>query len=172
MKRFHVLRDLIKKNNYKTFVEVGVAEGITSKFLLDNILDLRVFCIDPYEVYPGYRGSHHGSAKKLFKKYEWAKENVFNHERCKFYKTYSGEAVKLFKIESIDIVFIDGNHFYEWVKKDIDWWYPIVRKGGILSGHDYVSRNKWGVVKAVNAFVKKNKLELNLEDDRVWWFYK
>jgi len=32
---------------------------------------------------------------------------------------------------------IDADHTYEAVKKDIELWKPLIRKGGILSGHDY-----------------------------------
>lgn len=38
---------------------------------------------------------------------------------------------------SVDFVFIDADHSYEGVKKDILAWLPKVKKGGVLSGHDY-----------------------------------
>lgn len=38
---------------------------------------------------------------------------------------------------SLDFVFIDADHTYEGVKKDLIAWYPKVKKGGIFSGHDY-----------------------------------
>ena len=47
------------------------------------------------------------------------------------------EAVKDFKDNSIDFVYIDGNHTYDYVTQDITEWSKKVRKGGIVSGHDY-----------------------------------
>jgi len=174
MKRFHVLTKLIRENNFTSLVEVGVADGRTSKFILDNIKDpgFKIYCVDPYEVYEGYEGSHHGSPQDLQDAYEYANKNVFSKDRCKFYKLCSGEAVKFFDAGSIDLVFIDGNHYYEWVKEDIEYWYPIVREGGILSGHDYVKKYGWGVKRAVDEFVEKYGLELLKAKDNVWYINK
>ena len=71
----------------------------------------------------------------------------------------SDQAVHHFKDESLDFVFIDANHEYEEVKKDIELWYPKVKKGGIFAGHDY--SDTWqGVVKAVNEWSLKNNIEI------------
>jgi len=69
-----------------------------------------------------------------------------------FYQAHrmtTDEASLLFEDELLDAVFIDADHTYEAVKKDIENWMPKVRKGGILAGHDYIET--WpGVVQAVN----------------------
>jgi hypothetical protein len=39
--------------------------------------------------------------------------------------------------EPLDFVYIDGDHSYEGVLRDIHAWTPHVRKGGIIAGHDY-----------------------------------
>ena len=59
--------------------------------------------------------------------------------------------------DDVDFVYIDGNHSYEFVKKDIELYYPKVRNGGILGGHDF---NLYGVAKAVVEFIDKNNLKL------------
>lgn len=51
--------------------------------------------------------------------------------------------------QSVDMVFIDADHTYDAVVRDINAWLPKVRPGGILAGHDYWVRDP-GVVKAVN----------------------
>ena len=64
----------------------------------------------------------------------------------------SVEAAKKFEDESLDVVFIDLTHTYESVKEDIGLWLPKVKRGGILSGHDY--EDSWpGVVKAVDEML-------------------
>jgi hypothetical protein len=68
-------------------------------------------------------------------------------------KISSLDAVKKFRDESLDFVFIDASHEYEDVKKDIEAWLPKVKPGGILAGHDYHGdENDWfpGVKQAVN----------------------
>ena len=54
------------------------------------------------------------------------------------------DAVKTFEDGSLDFVFIDGNHAFEYVTEDIAEWSKKVRKGGIISGHDYF-RSRSGV---------------------------
>jgi hypothetical protein len=47
-------------------------------------------------------------------------------------------ASNMFQDESLDFVYIDANHAYDFVKQDIELWYPKVKKGGYLWGHDYI----------------------------------
>jgi hypothetical protein len=50
-------------------------------------------------------------------------------------------ASNMFQDESLDFVYIDANHAYDFVKQDIELWYPKVKKGGYLWGHDYIDLN-------------------------------
>jgi predicted O-methyltransferase YrrM len=50
---------------------------------------------------------------------------------------------------SLDWVFIDADHAYESVVKDLDAWLPKVRKGGIIAGHDFAEWPGFGVIRAV-----------------------
>ena len=50
----------------------------------------------------------------------------------------SKNAVKLFKDESLDFVYIDANHAYDFVKEDLEMWWPKIKKGGYICGHDYI----------------------------------
>ena len=60
----------------------------------------------------------------------------------------SQQAATRFPDGSIDLVFVDGDHSYEAVKRDLQAWLPKVTKGGILSGHDFTTR--MGVYRAVD----------------------
>lgn len=62
---------------------------------------------------------------------------------------------------SIDLLFIDGAHHYEQVKRDILNYWPKIKVGGVLLGHDY-SRQKLhrGVVKAANEIFGKKLIRL------------
>jgi hypothetical protein len=51
--------------------------------------------------------------------------------------------------EYLDFVYIDGDHKYEEVKRDIECWFPKVKKGGCIGGHDYGKKNYLGVRRAV-----------------------
>ena len=105
-----------------------------------------------------------GSNSKAFEKaYKRVKKTFQKNPNCKILRKTSLKAASRVPDE-LDLVFIDGAHSYENVKQDIALWLPKVRKGGILSGHDY-SLEHPGVLKAVDeAFDKKIKIGY----DRTW----
>lgn len=104
--------------------------------------------------------------------------------KCEVVKADSIEYSKLVPDESLDFVYIDADHRYETSKADIKAWFPKVRKGGIISGHDYikdyyVNNVIFGVWKAVDEFAEKNGYKVNLIDDLAsganfasWYFEK
>ena len=76
------------------------------------------------------------------------------------------DAVKDFADKSLDFVFIDGHHGYDYIKEDIREWSKKVRKGGIVSGHDYylTPAGNMGVMDAVDEYVKEHGYDLKLTD--------
>lgn len=52
-------------------------------------------------------------------------------------KSISWEAASLYDDDSIEFVFIDAGHDYDSILRDIIAWYPKVKKGGVISGHDW-----------------------------------
>jgi predicted O-methyltransferase YrrM len=78
---------------------------------------------------------------------------------------FSIEVAKGFKNKSLDFVFIDASHDYESVRDDIKAWLPKIKKGGVLSGHDYLEFP--GVRTAVDeAF--SNNLVLDYTFENCW----
>jgi len=59
----------------------------------------------------------------------------------------------------VNVIFIDGDHTYEGCKADIDNWYPQMAKKGVMLFHDADATSP-GVVRAVEEFAKKHKLEV------------
>jgi predicted O-methyltransferase YrrM len=85
-------------------------------------------------------------------------------------RTTSEEASSHFEDESLDFVYIDGDHTYNAVTLDLEKWYPKVKKGGLFYGHDYYWEKNFilprmDVKPAVDAFVAKNKLKLEVTQD-------
>ena len=56
--------------------------------------------------------------------------------------------------DSVDFLFIDGDHTYEGVKKDFDMYHPMVREGGIVAFHD-IRPGPLGLVGGVPDFWKE-----------------
>ncbi len=84
-------------------------------------------------------------------------------------KMKSVDASKLYDDNTLDFVFIDGGHEYEFVKEDIEHWYPKVRDGGVIAGDDWEYGKRWdnGVQIAVNEFFSKKPII-----DRETWIYR
>jgi hypothetical protein len=59
-------------------------------------------------------------------------------DRAIMLRASSDKAADMFGDSTLDFVYIDANHSYECVKKDLETWYPKVRSGGFICGHDYL----------------------------------
>lgn len=81
----------------------------------------------------------------------------------------SEEASKLFSDESIDFVFIDANHEYLHVLEDLRAWYPKVKTGEIIAGHDFWHPD---VRKAVHDFFKEKNKEIKPMSVNCWMVKK
>ena len=77
-------------------------------------------------------------------------------------RDFSAEAANSFEDGSIDWIYVDGDHSYEFVKQDLNLWWPKISTGGTICGDDYqdgkyqVESLDFGVVKAVDEFVDNN----------------
>lgn len=164
---------------FRVGAEIGVFDGHYSEVLCKNIPNLKFYAIDPWQVYNGYRD--HKIHKNMEKAYNLAQERLSKFN-CKMIREFSMEAVKDFKDNSLDFVYIDGNHEFKYVWEDIVEWTKKVRVGGIVAGHDYyhARSGNTGVIDAADKYTKDNgyKLELTdwddknkIEDDRQPSFY-
>ena len=159
--------------------EIGVADGRYSEILCQEIPNLqKLYLVDPYAHY----GNNWRSDDYQQKAYDKARERVYKYFAPEFLVATSLEVSRKIMDESLDFVFIDGAHDFDNVIIDIILWSKKVKKGGIVSGHDYYNFNSGGVIAAVNAYCEAHKIDLNLtlkdtsghKDDicPCWWFVK
>ena len=171
--RWHVLHNLIEDNGYTKIAEVGCQEGRTGWFLLENssssALDLT--CVDPYLVYDGYGYVEPFDMSEAETQARTYLSKFIEEGRCHFVKKFSVDAVDEYEDDYFDLVFIDANHTYEFVKEDIDAWYPKVGKGGILAGHDWCEGFP-GVQQAVEEYFTPLKKAISLSHNSVWYVKK
>ena len=178
--RFRVLHELITKNNFKIYVEIGLGKGMTVEYLLNNISDpeFKMYGVDPFTTYPELRKNNAASARfisTMHRNEGLVAGVVGDDKRFTLIKKMSDDAALDFEHESIDIVFIDGNHSYDYVLRDMENWTPLVRKGGVVAGHDYTTdptSRYYSVQEAVNKFVGEHDYELIIAPNNVWYFYK
>lgn len=163
MKNRIELADFFRDCGFTVGAEIGVWDGRYSEMLCKIIPNLKLSCIDPWEGYKGYRD--HGVNSSFRRAYDTAKK-VLKPYNCTIIRKYSMDAVKNFKDGELDFVFIDGNHEYSFVRDDVREWSKKVRRGGIVSGHDYYKTHHGnvGVINAVDEYVKEYGYKLNLTD--------
>lgn len=144
---------------FKMGAEVGVEQGRYSEVLLRENPGLRLYCVDAWARYAGYRD--HVDQVKLDAFYVATEERLKGYDAV-LVRSYSAEAAKGFKRDSLDFVYIDANHTLPWVIQDIHLWGQRVRPGGILSGHDYRGHDRGSyqchVIDAVHAWTSAYRI--------------
>ncbi len=156
--------DLIKyfgELGFTTGAEIGVAEGYFSEAMFKAIPNLKLYCIDIWRPYRGNVWS--GSRQRNDHHFKCASERLSKYNAT-IIREMSMDAVKRFKNDSLDFVYIDANHSFDYVMQDIIEWSKKVRIGGIVSGDDYYHFRKAGVVEAVDAYTKAHGIKFNLTD--------
>ena len=173
--------DLAKYFNSKGFkvgAEIGVCDGRYSEILCQKIKGLKLYCIDLWNKYE----DNWGSKEYHNKAYNEAKEKLSKYN-TEIIRKKSIEASFEIPDNSLDFVFIDGDHHFDFVMTDIIIWSRKVRKGGIVALHDFTFFHNSGIVEAVNKYTEIHKIELNViqrnqhnsRDDRqpvAWWVKK
>merc|ERR1740129_706130 len=142
--------------------EVGVWTAELSAELLARFAGLRMLLVDPYHLRvggpPGGASGEQGySVSALDSGVE--RTQPFR-SRATFVVQGSTEAARWVAPGSLDLVFVDGDHSLEGASVDIRAWWPALRPGGVLAGHDYTLT--WpGVVRAVDDFGAREALALH-----------
>jgi len=144
------LAKVIDSFSFEVIAEIGVYQGGLTGYLLDNCRSIKEYYgVDPWKDY--YMGETN-RVIKWQKVFSTASLLLSKHKQLTLLKMESVDAAEKFPDYYFDMVFIDGDHCYEAVKKDILVWKSKVKPEGILCGHDYCS-GKPGVVKAVNELI-------------------
>jgi hypothetical protein len=150
---YHIFKDIPRmatkfmkkhfKDKWVTGMEIGVEKGLNAKNLLRELNIKALYLIDPnQEWFP--------SATNIYRFYE-----------------RSPEALSSIK-GKFDFIYVDGDHSYEAVKKDLEASFKLLKRQGVLSGHDI---DQIGVTRAVFEFCKGlNKTPVISGLD--WWFVK
>lgn len=159
MARWAQVTEWLKGTDPHLGAEIGVKEGRFISYLLNQYPDLIMYAIDPWEDQPSGNETY----------IEWNWDNIYGQyqqairpfkDRVLELRAYSEDAVEHVHDGSLDFVFIDAQHDYDSVKRDIELWTPKLKSGGLLSGHDY-QPNFPGVIQAVHEIVDKPLLGSN-----------
>ena len=173
-------------------VEIGTHRGDYARIFLDTWKGAKLVCVDPWSIPEGYEAQAKileevWGSKTRGEDYQSAVEKLKIHGlgtpegRVVLFQGLSLDAVIEFEDESVDFVYVDGDHRYLEVHTDLrNWWYRL-RKGGVLAGHDFICPGEvdggWGrgiqaaVFEFANDVVGTDVYLINEEGGLPWSYY-
>ncbi len=146
-------------------MEIGVWAGDLSAAILRAVRPVQLHLLDPWAFVPDeryeqawYGGGRAGSQAEMDEVYERVLqrfETEIADGAVVIHRLTSAEAAAGFEDASLDWVYVDGNHLYEYVQADLELFATRVRLGGLLAGDDYGAPGWWddGVRRAVDRFL-------------------
>ena len=150
---------MINIYQYKTGAEIGCRVGATTGYILRNCPSIQMlYAVDIWDVVPEsvqtsywlsvYRNTSVGGFRSMKRKFE--RNTMGFKKNTTVLQGLSWKMAQNVADRSLDFVFIDADHAYESVVKDITAWTPKLKEDGLLCGHDY---NLEGVNRAINELV-------------------
>ena len=139
--------------------EVGVFRGGFSRHVLEVCEPATLHLIDSWPETVGSGGivgkgdDAHEFVLRRFPR-EIAAGQVVVHRKT------SADAAAAFGERTFDWVFLDANHGYKGMTQDLEAYYPKVKPGGYITGHDYVDVKNYGVIQAVDEFVEAHPVRM------------
>lgn len=186
---------VLQKLGWKTAIEVGVQKGLFAKRMLDGWPACNEYkLVDLWGKEEGYQEPGNHSNKDHDNYLKQTQRRVKPHkDKVEFFMMRSTKASKLLKDNYFDFVYLDARHDYCAVAEDIEHYWPKIRPGGILAGHDFIDAQyaidrlgpseNWGICEdgtkqpravrgAVEDFAKSEKIEFILvsQEDFPSWF--
>ena len=177
------LLDEVRKERPKIFLEIGVFHGVTARNICELLYqihknDFQYIGLDLFEeneenkneVIPN--NTFNNPLKRIYFKYI-KKQNPYSLEAVKdllkkfennvhLIQGNSNNVLKKIDMGKIDYVFLDGGHEYSTVKNDLDNCIEVIKKGGTVLCDDYNLGSAPGVKRAIDDFVKKNQLNVEI----------
>jgi cephalosporin hydroxylase len=136
--RIETISNILNKSKAKRGVEIGVFKGEFSRNILER-WNGTLYLVDPWRELSDEEYLDSSNHKNHQDAFAQTMEAIKGFESRAFMLRGLGEEmVHLFKDNSLDYIYIDGNHDYNHVKQDLELWWPKLKAGGLLAGHDFL----------------------------------
>lgn len=155
--------NLLKSHKPKYILEIGTASGGTL-FLFSRIAskDAVIISVD----LPG--GKHGGGYPSwkipLYEAFVLSGQKIHLIRANSHYKSTLNKVINILKDKKLDLLFIDGDHSYEGVKKDFEMYNALVNDNGIIAFHDIVEFRPKNTNLDVYKFWNEIKVKYNFEE--------
>jgi len=175
LRRWDAIASRLDLTQHIVGAEVGVWQGKMSEQLFLTIPNLFLYLVDRWCVTPKGDSYFDGSIK-LARLGQQEFNNAYTNTLKKVntwkgkysvLKMESVEAAKNVKDGCLDFCFLDGDHSYEGVTRDIKAWYPKIKSGGWICGHDYAHEMQGKVKEAVHDMLGYN---IEVDINRTWFY--
>lgn len=150
--------------------EIGVWKGDFSRRIIKLTSPSKLHLIDPWTYQPDFPmrkfgGKDAEAQEDMDRIFDGVKARFRKYPNVSIHRAYSEEALTEFEDGYFDWIYLDGNHAYDFILKDLTVGLAKVRSGGFISGDDYTWGRKTGfpVEKAVRHFIEENALEERIE---------
>lgn len=144
--------------------EIGVDQGNFSEQILNSVKPKKLHLIDPWM--EDHHQQHYFQVCERF-------SNEIASGRVEVHRGKSQDVYERFPDEYFDWIYVDGNHNYNSVRRDLDLYYPKVKRYGLITGDDYrlVGKRK-GLREAVAEITEKYGMRLILIKNNQYILWK
>ena len=164
----NLARDRVLEHMPKNSVgaEIGVHVGKYAEKILNTVRPSHLYLIDPWKIVSGegYDNSLYGknmaSQQELNRRHQLVVDRFNTFDNVQIIREFSSIAASQIPDESLDFIYIDGDHTYEGVCADFDAFYQKIKPYGFIYGDDYTDRHWFGT--GVIDALHKNLYEKNL----------
>mmetsp|Transcript_94723 Transcript_94723/g.253357 ORF Transcript_94723/g.253357 Transcript_94723/m.253357 type:complete len:251 (+) Transcript_94723:58-810(+) len=121
-------------------VEVGVQSGENAMNFLSSWAGAELVLVDSWTHVPSldYIDIANVDQGRMEVLHDYTQQRCQAEERARIVRTWSDAAASEVAPESVDFVYLDARHDWHGVVSDLVSWWPKVKVGGILAGHDFV----------------------------------
>ena len=174
-KRIDVIEKFFHINN-RLILEIGTHKGDFATVLLEKFKPKKLVLVDPWiaekeKIYQSsWYGNFDGGGQKIQDSYYQNVKKKFeqqiNKKQVEILRMKSSEAFKILK-NKFDLIYIDGNHLYNYVLEDLENSLNIINNNGLIVLDDFMSKGWWddGVTKAVNHLKELKKFKILHQHD-------
>jgi len=140
-------------------IELGVANGEHSSLIYKILNPKKLYLIDAWGLDEAYRELTNENVDDLYPSLEKTRKRFEGKEEVQIIQGKTTTEYLKFGDHKFDFIYIDADHRYGAVKQDLTNWFPKLRIGGVIAGHDYNKKinNQYGVMQAVTEFKDDNK---------------
>ncbi len=148
---------------HKTIIEIGPFKGRSTRALADATQGI-VYALDNWNANEN-DGRPDTAARAAF--YRNCRDLIVANKVMAFEHDSQAGLPEGLRGVKADMLWVDGEHTYQAVRSDLATFAPLVRKGGLVCGHDYCAWHP-DVVRAVNAVYGKRVRTISIHRS-IWW---